>query len=101
MISLRDINEYLASLLSDTMNDYYPAAIYVDHETGTYGDAKKLVVIDVSSWGDDEIGVWETMTDSELQDYALDYSRASHVYGYTPDLKLPATPSEYMREINR
>ncbi len=101
MISLRDINEYLASLLSDTMNDYYPAAIYVDHDTGTYGDAKKLVVIDVSGWGDDEIGVWETMTDSERQGYALNYAQASHVYGYTPDLKLPATPSEYMREIGR
>ncbi len=92
MISFRDINEYLASLLSDTMNDYYPAAIYVDHETGTYGDAKKLVVIDVSQWGDDEIGVWETMTDSERQGYALDIQAAN---------EQTATPSEYMREINR
>ena len=107
MISLRDINEYLASLLSDTMNDYYPAAIFVDHETGTYGDAKNIVIIDVSRWGNggdddnDEIGVWETMTDSERQGYALDYAETSHAYGYTPDLKLPATPSEYMREIGR
>ncbi len=107
MISLRDINEYLASLLSDTMNDYYPAAIFVDHETGTYGDAKNIVIIDVSRWGNggdddnDEIGVWETMTDSERQGYALDYAETSHAYGYTPDLKLPATPSEYMREIGQ
>lgn len=101
MISLRHINEYLASLLSDTMNDYYPAAIYVDHETGTYGDAKKLVIIDLSGWCDDEIGVWETMTDSERQGYALDYAEASHNYGTTPDLPQPLTPSEYMREIGR
>lgn len=101
MISLRHINEYLSSLLSDTMNDYYPAAIYVDHDNGSYGDAKKLVVIDVSGWGDDEIGVWETMTDSERQGYALDYAEASHSYGTTPDLTPPLTPSEYMREIGR
>lgn len=92
MISFKNINEHLASLLSDTMNDYYPTAIYVDHDTGTYGDAKKLVVIDVSSWGDEEIGVWETMTDSERQGYAMDIQAAN---------EQTATPSEYMKEINR
>ncbi len=107
MISLRHINEYLASLLSDTMNDYYPPAIYVDHDNGSYGDAKNIVIIDVSGWGNggdddnDEIGVWETMTDSERQGYALDYAEASHSYGTTPDLPQPLTPSEYMREIGR
>ena len=101
MISLRDINERLASLVSDNMNDYYPPAIYVDHDTGSYGDAKRLVVIDVSGWGDDEIGVWETMTDSERQGYAFDYGVIHRAYGYSPHSRLPANPSEYMREIGR
>jgi len=107
MISLRHINEYLSSLLSDNMNDYYPPAIYVDHDNGSYGDAKNIVIIDVSRWGNggdddnDEIGVWETMTDSERQGYALDYAEASHNYGTTPDLPQPLTPSEYMRGIGR
>ena len=92
MISLRDINERLASLVSDNMNDYYPPAIYVDHDTGSYGDAKRLVIIDVSQWGDDEIGVWETMTDSERQGYGIDIVAAN---------EQTATPSEYMREIGR
>ncbi len=99
MTTLRHINEYLGSLLSDTMNDYYPPAIYVDHDGGNYGDAKNIVIIDVSQWDDYEIGVWESMTDSERQGYALDYAEASHNYGTTPDLPQPLTPSEYMREI--
>ena len=105
MISLRDINEHLGSLLSDTMNDYYPAAIYVDHDNGSYGDAKNIVIIDVSGWGNggdddnDEIGVWESMTDSERQGYALDYGVLHRSYGYAPHSPLPLTPSEYMREI--
>jgi len=101
MISLRHINEYLSSLLNDNMNDYYPPAIYVDHDNGTYGDAKRLVVIDVSQWGDDDEQVWHDMTDSERSGYGIDYLDALRSYGYTPELKPPATPSEYMREIGR
>ena len=96
---LKQVNEYLASMPHDTMNDYYPPALWLD--TGTYGDAKQLAIIDVSQWGDDEIGVWETMTDTERQGYGIDYLEALRSYGYTPELKLPATPSEYMREIGR
>jgi hypothetical protein len=70
MIMLKQVNEYLASMPHDTMNDYYPPALWLDTDTGTYGDAKRLVIIDVSQWGDDEIGVWETMTDSEPNDKA-------------------------------
>ena len=92
MISLRDINERLASLVSDNMNDYYPPALWIDTDTGTYGDAKRLVIIDVSGWGDDEIGVWETMTDSERNGYGIDIVAAN---------EQTATPSEYMREIGR
>ena len=101
MTSLRHVNEYLAAMPHDTMNDYFPPALWLDTDTGTYGDAKRLVIIDVSQWGDDEIGVWETMTDTERQGYGIDYLEALRSYGYTPELKPPATPSEYMREIGR
>jgi len=90
MTTLRHVNEYLAAIPQDTMNDYYPPALWIDTDTGTYGDAKRLVIIDVSEWGDDEIGVWETMTDSERQAYGLDIRYAN---------EQTATPSEYMREI--
>ena len=98
---LKQVNEYLASMPHDVMNDYYPPALWLDTDTGTYGDAKQLAIIDVSQWGDDEIGVWETMTDTERQGYGIDYLEALRSYGYTPELKPPATPSEYMREIGR
>ena len=101
MIMLKQVNEYLANQVSDTMNDYYPPALWLDTETGTYGDAKRLAIIDVSGWSDDDISQWETMTDSEREGYGIDYLEALKAYGYTPDLKLPATPSEYMREIGQ
>ena len=92
MTSLRDINECLTSMPHDNTNDYYPPALWLDLDTGTYGDAKRLVIIDVSQWGDDEIGVWETMTDSERNGYGIDIGAAN---------EQTATPSEYMREIGR
>jgi len=76
------------------MNDYYPPALWIDTDTGTYGDAKRLVIIDVSQWGDDEIGVWENMTDSERSGYGID------IVGLRTSSPA-ATPSEYMREIGR
>ena len=92
MIMLKQVNEYLTSMPQDTMNDYYPPALWLDTDTGTYGDAKRLVIINVSQWGDDEIGVWETMTDSERNGYGIDIVAAN---------EQTATPSEYMREIGR
>ena len=92
MTTLRHVNEYLAAIPQDTMNDYFPPALWLDTDTGTYGDAKRLVIIDVSQWGDDEIGVWETMTDSERNGYGIDIVAAN---------EQTATPSEYMREIGR
>ena len=92
MTTIRDINEYLASQVSDNMNDYYPPALWLDTDTGTYGDAKRLVIIDVSQWTDDDISVWETMTDNERNGYGIDIVAAN---------EQTATPSEYMREIGR
>ena len=101
MTTIRHINEYLAGLLSDNMNDYYPPALWLDTDTGTYGDAKRLVVIDVTAWSDEDISEWETMTDSERGGYGEDYAAWSHSYGTTPDLAPALTPSQYMREIGR
>lgn len=92
MTSLRDINEYLAAMPHDNMNDYYPPALWLDTDSGTYGDAKTCVIIDVSQWGDDDISEWENMTDSERQAYGEDIRHAN---------EQTATPSEYMREIGR
>ena len=92
MTSLRPVNEYLAAMPHDVMNDYAPPALWLDTDSGTYGDAKRLVIIDVSQWGDDEIDVWETMTDSERSGYGIDIVAAN---------EQTATPSEYMREIGR
>ena len=101
MTTIRHINEYLASQISDNMNDYYPPALWLDTDTGTYGDAKRLVVIDVTAWSDEDISEWETMTDSERGGYGEDYAAWSHSYGTTPDLAPALTPSQYMREIGR
>ena len=92
MTTIRHINEYLAGLQSDNMNDYYPPALWLDTDTGTYGDAKRLVVIDVTNWSDEDISEWETMTDSERKGYGIDVVAAN---------EQTATPTEYMREIGR
>ena len=92
MIMLRQVNEYLATIPQDTMNDYYPPALWIDTDTGTYGDAKRLVVIDITEWSDDDIGVWESMLDSERQAYGLDIRHAN---------EQTATPTEYLKEINQ
>ena len=92
MTTIRHINEYLASQVSDNMNDYYPPALWLDTETGTYGDAKTLVIIDVTTWSDEDINEWETMTDSERGGYGMDVVAAN---------EQTATPTEYMRELGR
>jgi hypothetical protein len=89
MIMLKQVNEYLASMPHDTMNDYFPPALWLDLDTGTYGDAKRLAIIDVSQWGDDEIGVWETMTDTERQGYGIDYLEALKVRLHTLNRRPP------------
>jgi hypothetical protein len=49
---------------------YYPSALWVDIESGTYGNAKNIVILDLKLWSDADVYDWETMTDSERQDYA-------------------------------
>ena len=101
MTTIGHINEYLAGLPSDNMNDYYPPALWIDTDTGTYGDAKTLTIIDVTTWSDEDISEWENMTDNERGGYGIDYAAWSHSYGTTPDLAPALSPTEYMRAIGR
>lgn len=57
---------------TDSMNDYYPNRLWLDTDTGTYGDAVTLVVIDTTDWTQEDCDAWETMTDSERNEYAND-----------------------------
>jgi hypothetical protein len=68
---------------------YYPSALWVDIESGTYGNAKNLVTLDLELWSDEDVHAWENMTDSERQDYARVVMEAN---------EQTATPLEYMKQ---
>jgi len=72
------INEILRQTdTRDSMNDYYPNRIWVDTDTGTYGSCEGLVVLDTTEWSSDDDDAWECMTDSERNEYGLEYQRAN------------------------
>jgi hypothetical protein len=68
---------------------YYPNALWVDTESGTYGNAKNLVTLDLELWSDEDVHAWENMTDSERQDYARVVMEAN---------EQTATPVIYMKQ---
>jgi len=68
---------------------YYPSALWVDIESGTYGNAKNLVTLDLELWSDEDVHTWENMTDSERQDYARVVMEAN---------EQTATPVIYMKQ---
>ena len=75
----RTLNEWIRVLpqFSDPMNDYYPGTLWLDTDSGTFGDAKTLVLIDTTEWDADDMGTWECMTDAERGRYGVmlrDYS---------------------------
>ena len=64
------INEIMRQTKTrDSMNDYYPNRLWLDTDTGTFGDAATLVVIDTTDWTQEDCDTWENMTDSERNDY--------------------------------
>ena len=68
------INEIMRQTKThDSMNDYYPNRLWLDTDTGTFGDAATLVVIDTTDWTQDDCDAWETMTDSERNSYGKGY----------------------------
>ena len=49
---------------------YYPNKLWVDTETGVFGNAKSIVILDIDTWSNEDVYTWENMTDDERQDYA-------------------------------
>ena len=68
---------------------YYPSALWVDIESGTYGNAKNIVTLDLELWADEDVHAWENKTDSERQDYARVVMEAN---------EQTATPLVYMKQ---
>ena len=87
------LNEWIKVLpqFHDPMNDYYPGTLWLDTDTGTFGDARTLVLIDTTDWSAEDNDAWECMTDSERGSYGMDYvnTRGTSVW-----------PLEYQRETN-
>ena len=57
----------------DSMNDYYPGTLWVDTDTGTYGDAQTLVLISTTEWSQEDCDAWECMTNCERNHYGREY----------------------------
>jgi hypothetical protein len=74
------INEILSGTKSrDIMSDYYPDKLWVDTDTGTFGDCSKMVVIDTIHWTVDDCDEWEDMTDRERAQYCHQYGDNQNV----------------------
>jgi hypothetical protein len=70
------INEILSGTKSrDIMSDYYPDKLWVDTDTGSYGDCSSLVVLNTSDWTEEDCDEWEMMTDCEREQYCQQYSK--------------------------
>ena len=67
----RTLNEWIKVLpqFHDPMNDYYPGTLWLDTDTGTFGDARTLVLIDTTEWSEEDNSAWECMTDAERGSY--------------------------------
>ena len=70
-----DLNEWIRLIAQryDVMNDYYPGTLWLDTDSGTFGDARTLVLIDTTEWSAEDNDAWECMTDSERNGYGVDY----------------------------
>jgi hypothetical protein len=69
------LNEWIRVLpqFHDPMNDYYPGTLWLDTDSGTFGDARTLVLINTTDWSSEDHDAWEGMTDSERGSYGVDY----------------------------
>lgn len=79
MSNAQVLNEWIRVLpqFHDPMNDYYPGTLWLDTDSGTYGDSRTLVLIDTTEWDQDDCNTWECMTDAERGRYGImlrDYS---------------------------
>jgi hypothetical protein len=88
------INEIMRQTKTrDSMNDYYPNRLWLDTDTGTFGDAATLVVIDTTDWTQDDCDTWENMTDSERNDYGI---AIKHYDGRHPNQTFPTSPANWI-----
>ncbi len=69
------LNEWIRVLpqFHDPMNDYRPGTLWLDTDSGTYGDARTLVLINTTEWSAEDHDAWDCMTDSERGSYGVDY----------------------------
>ena len=79
-MNLRALQQFANDILgqnrhTDSMNDYYPGTLWIDTDSGTYGDARTLVLISTTGWSQEDCDAWECMTDSERNEYGLEYQR--------------------------
>jgi hypothetical protein len=86
-----DLNEWIRLVAQryDSMNDYYPGTLWLDTDSGTFGDARTLVLLDTAGWSAEDSEVFQEWSDQERNLYGL---LVSEKYGTYPG-KLP-TPSE-------
>jgi hypothetical protein len=86
-----DLNEWIRLVAQryDSMNDYYPGTLWLDTDSGTFGDARTLVLLDTADWSAEDSEVFQEWSDEERNLYGL---LISEKYGTNPG-KLP-TPSE-------
>jgi hypothetical protein len=86
-----DLNEWIRLIAQryDVMNDYYPGTLWLDTDTGTFGDAKTLVLLDTAEWSAEDSEVFQEWSDGERNLYGI---LVAEKYGRNPG-KLP-TPSQ-------
>lgn len=86
-----DLNNWIRVLpqFHDPMNDYRPAVLWLDTDSGTFGDARRLVLLDTTAWSSEDSDVFDEWSDSERNLYGI---LVSEKYGRNPG-PLP-TPSE-------
>jgi len=68
-----DLNEWIRVLpqFHDPMNDYYPGTLWLDTDSGTYGDAKTLVLLDTTAWSAEDHDTFEEWSDGERNLYGI------------------------------
>jgi hypothetical protein len=49
--------------------------IWIDIESGTYGNAENLVMLEVTDWNNDEFDRLAEMSDDERSEFASDLNR--------------------------
>lgn len=87
------INEIMRQTKThDSTNDYYPNRLWLDTDTGTFGDAATLVVIDTTDWTQEDCDIWETFTDRERNDYGI---AIKHYDGRHPNQTFPTSPTQW------